>query len=131
MPQMNKGGKWVFGWCLVGPDREIQIPPEASVEYEFQPGEQVVFLRGSRRSGGFSIGHAEKLTGQAECLLCRSIGRGELLLGGRITVPPKIGIRPGERLLAVRGSGHALLFLQCGPIYGGALKYGGEMDDFF
>ena len=59
MPQMNKGGKWVFGWCEVGSSGEIQIPPEAFAEYGFRAGEPILYLRGSRRSGGFSVGRQE------------------------------------------------------------------------
>jgi hypothetical protein len=53
MPQLTKGGKWVFGWCVVGLDGEIQIPPEAYIEYGFQPDETVVITLGSRHSGGY------------------------------------------------------------------------------
>jgi hypothetical protein len=51
MPQLVKGGKWVFGWVIVGRQREMQIPPEANAEYGFQTGDQVFLLPGSRRSG--------------------------------------------------------------------------------
>jgi 7,8-dihydropterin-6-yl-methyl-4-(beta-D-ribofuranosyl)aminobenzene 5'-phosphate synthase len=61
MPQLVKGGKWVFGWCIVGQDVEIRIPPEAHTEYGFQAGETVIITPGSRCSGGFGIGKAEKL----------------------------------------------------------------------
>ena len=36
MPQLAKGGKWVFGWVLVGPHGEVTIPPEAWDEYGLQ-----------------------------------------------------------------------------------------------
>jgi len=29
MPQLVKGGKWVFGWVIVGFQGELTIPPEA------------------------------------------------------------------------------------------------------
>jgi hypothetical protein len=35
----------------------------------------------------------------------------------QVVLPIEIAIQPGERLLAVRGSGLALEFLQHGPIY--------------
>ena len=31
MPRLVKGAKWTFGWVVVGPEREIAIPPEAWV----------------------------------------------------------------------------------------------------
>jgi hypothetical protein len=55
MPQLNIGGKWVFGWAIVGECCEVQIPPEAYTEFGFQPGEMVIIIRGSRRSGGVGI----------------------------------------------------------------------------
>jgi len=121
MPQMNKGGKWVFGWCVVGASGEIRIPPEAYAEYGFQAGDPIVYLRGSRCSGGFSVGRLHKLAGSAGPLLRRSLGQGIVQEMGRIAVPPETGLRSGQHLLAVRGSGYAVLFLTCGPIYEEAL----------
>lgn len=117
MPQMSKGGKWVFGWCVVSAEGQIQIPEDAFLEYGFQAGEDVVYLRGSRRSGGFSLGRAVKLGGTAKLLLRRSLGQGVLLAGRRVAIPFTLNIQPGERLLAVRGSGYAPIFLRYGPIY--------------
>jgi hypothetical protein len=39
MPQLSKGGKWVFGWAIVGPDR----------------GEQFLVVRGSNLALGFLL----------------------------------------------------------------------------
>jgi hypothetical protein len=61
MPQLVKGGKWVFGWVIVGPRGELTIPPEAWDEYQFQVGDEVTFIPGSRRSGGFSLSHPRLL----------------------------------------------------------------------
>lgn len=44
MPRLLKGGKWVFGWTVVGPQRELTIPPEAQREYGFRVGSRVLFL---------------------------------------------------------------------------------------
>jgi hypothetical protein len=30
MPRLVKGGKWTYGWALVGPEGEIVVPPKAS-----------------------------------------------------------------------------------------------------
>ena len=122
MPQMNKGGKWLFGWCVVSPSREIRIPPAAFSEYGFHADGKILYLRGSRRSGGFSIGRPDKLTGPVSLLLRRSLGQGLVRVEGRIALPPGSDIQPGSRLLAVRGSGYAVLFATGGPIYGEALK---------
>jgi len=123
MPQMNKGGKWAFGWCVVGTNREIQIPPEAYAEYGFQSEELVIFLHGSRRSGGFSVGRLEKLARTTSPILRRSLGQGAIWGERQVIAPKDLDIQPGERLLAVRGSGYAVLFLRHGPIFDEALKH--------
>jgi hypothetical protein len=123
MPQLAKGGKWVFGWVVVGPRREIRIPPEAYAEYGFQAGEEVVFLAGSHTSRGFSIGRPERLQRLEIPLIQRATGRGRINEGGKILLPPGIDIPPGERLLAGRGSGLALAFIQQGRIFEEALQH--------
>jgi bifunctional DNA-binding transcriptional regulator/antitoxin component of YhaV-PrlF toxin-antitoxin module len=55
MPQLNKGGKWVFGWVLVGLQGNVTIPLAIRRECGFQEGSDAIFLRGSKRSGGFSL----------------------------------------------------------------------------
>jgi hypothetical protein len=119
MPQLAKRGKWVFGW-VVGGQRKIIIPPEAYHEYGFQTGDEVIFLRGSRRSGGFGIGRVETIPALLEQ---RILARGRVARQGRVNLPPETGVQPGDRLLAVRGSALALGLLAQGPIYEEALKH--------
>jgi len=123
MPQLVKGGKWVFGWTVVGPAGEVRIPPEAYGEYGFKVGEQIVFLSGSRASGGFGLARREKLTGSRAPLMRRSVGEGVVGKGGRVIFPAECDLQPGERLLVGRGSGLALGFIPRGPIYEEALKH--------
>jgi len=123
MPQLVKGGKWAFGWVTVGPGREVRIPPEAYAEYGFQPAEPVVFLPGSRRSGGCGLARRERLAGSRIPLAQRALGEGLISKGGLVAFPPESGVQPGDRLLAVRGSGMALGFVQRGPIYEEALRH--------
>jgi hypothetical protein len=40
-----------------------------------------------------------------------------------VTLPPETSVRPGDRLIAVRGSGLALGLSTQGPIYEEALKH--------
>jgi hypothetical protein len=121
MPQLVKGGKWVFGWCIVGQDVEIRIPPEAHTEYGFQAGETVIITPGSRCSGGFGIGKAEKLANSP--LQLRSTGQVTIGADGQVVLPVEAGVQPNERLLVVRGSGLALGFVRRGPIFEEALKH--------
>lgn len=121
MPQLAKGGKWVFGWVIVGQEGEIQIPPEAYSEYGFQTGEPVVFTRGSRRSGGFGLGRDERLAQSP--IRSRILENGNIREQMRVILPKTLKLQPGERLLVVRGSGLALGFLQQGPIYEEAMRH--------
>ena len=123
MPQLVKGAKWVFGWVVVGPGRELVIPPVAWNEYGFQVGDAVTFIRGSRRSGGFGLTHARLLVGMPALLQMRALARSSVDGAGWVVAPAVLGIRPDDRLLAVRGSGRALGFVSRGPIYEEALKH--------
>jgi hypothetical protein len=125
MPQLVRGGKWVFGWVIVGRQGELTIPPEARDEYEFQPGEEVAFLPGSRSSGGFGLSTPRLLGQMAGPLQTRILAQGQIGEDGQIVVPPAVGMRPGNRLLAVRGSSRALGFVARGPICDEALKHPG------
>ena len=123
MPQLVKGGKWVFGWVVIGPLGELTIPPEAYREYGFQAGDEVTFLPGSRRSGGFGLGTRRLLSQMPEPLQSRVLARAHIGEDGRLVVPDAVGLRTGDRLLVVRGSGRALGFVARGPIYEEALKH--------
>jgi len=120
MPQLEKGGKWVFGWVVVRPGIKITVPPEAYREYGFQVGEEILFTRGSQRSSGFGIGRADKVLA---LLKKRVLARGRMGRKGQVALPPEVSVRVGDRLLAVLGSGLALGFLAQGPIYEAALKH--------
>ncbi len=120
MPRLIKGGKWVYGWVVIGPEREVTIPPEARREYGFRAGGEVLFLRGSRRSGGFNVGTTGQMTiPLEECAL----SRGRIGEDGQVMLPPEAGVRPGDRLLAVRGSRRALGFVAQGSIYEATLEH--------
>jgi len=51
------------------------------------------------------------------------LARGRFAEDGRVTVPPEVGVKPGDRLLTVRGSRYGLGFVARGPIYKEALKH--------
>jgi hypothetical protein len=125
MPQLVKGGKWVFGWVIVQSDRTITIPPEPWKEYGFEVGEEALLIRGSRTSGGFSLATPRLIAGTAISLggEQRILGRGRIEPPGCVTLPDQIEVLPGQRLLAVRGSGRALGFLQKGRIFEEAQKH--------
>ena len=55
MPQLVKGGKYIFGWSHVSDCGKICIPEEAQIEYNFQPSDKIIIISGSRASKGFAI----------------------------------------------------------------------------
>jgi hypothetical protein len=125
MPRLARGGKWVYGWVVIGAERRMPIPPEAWQEYGFRAGNQVLFLRGSRRSGGFGVGMPEQIAaafGQLDTGT-RVLGSARLDRDGSVTLPLMIEAEPGDRLLVVRGSRLALGFIARGPIYEQAAKH--------
>ncbi|MBU7033302.1 MAG: hypothetical protein HXS53_12290 [Theionarchaea archaeon] len=139
MPQLVRGGKYVFAWSIVGRDGRIRIPDEAVTEYHFSPG-TVFILPGSRRSGGFALSTSKLLEKSPLATLLHShaelahhsSGEGELvydrgkpycwvkLHDRKIKIPlPTLkayGVEAGDRLLVIRGSGLALGFAVKGPI---------------
>lgn len=115
MPQLNKGGKWVFGWVVVNNDLLLQIPPEAYDEYGFISDQEIGFTKGSQRSRGFGVGKLEQLNSN-ERIGKRIISQTKMGKNGQIALPVVLGINPKTRLLAARGSNYALGFLLQGPI---------------
>jgi hypothetical protein len=124
MPQLAKGGKWVFGWSVVGPGGTLRIPPEARQEYAFEADAALIFLPGSSTSGGFSVSTAKRLReSQVDLAAGRALGQGRLDANGQMALPATIDVDLGDRLLVVRGSGRALGFIARGPIYQEALQH--------
>jgi len=122
MPQLVKGGKWTYGWVLVGMDRLIIIPPQAWQEYGFRAGDEAIFFSGSRRSGGFALSYPARIVRSKIPLDSRIIARGVFGEGSTL-LPPEINVQPGTCLLVVRGSGLALGMIEKGPIFEEALKH--------
>ncbi len=123
MPQLSKGGKWVFGWVIIGEKGEIRIPHDACLEYGFEDGMRVGFTNGSRRSGGFAMGNAHALLNSK--IQTRLIAYGIIEKDQMVILPKELGAKPLENYLAVRGSGLALGFIQQGPIFEIAQEYQG------
>jgi hypothetical protein len=123
MPQLVKGGKWVFGWVVVGEEGWINIPPDAWDEYGYSVGDEIVFIQGSRASGGFAAGRTDTLADSPLLGSGRILARACILQVARIQLPPELSVQSGDRLLVVRGSGLALGFPVKGRIVEAASNY--------
>ncbi len=152
MPQIVKGGKWVYGWSVAGMDCRVPVPEEAREEYAFSPGEDVLVMSGSRSSKGFAVTTTELLSGtpfQRHFLECldsyeqnmtpdehpRAVftRKGKVL--SRVFLDERCclhmwpalleqyGVSPFDRLLVIRGSGIALGYIVKGPIVKEAEKH--------
>ena len=141
MPQLEKGGKHVFGWSVVGRDGRVRIPAEALREYRLRAGERVILVSGSRTSGGFGLTRRSFLVRSPLRRLLQENPRldryrlreGEPLRhrwrflcwlkirrGGIVRLPPAAraayGLRGGDRLMSVRSSDIAIGFAAKGPL---------------
>ena len=148
MPQLVKGGKYVFGWSKIQPDGSIQIPEEAVWEYNYSSGEKVIIMSGSKTSGGFIIARKSVMeqTILSEILVKNpdladyKIEKGKTIRFGKrhlcwteingkgvISLPPetleKYGVQTGDRLLSGRGSYAGVAMIARGPIVDEALNH--------
>ena len=55
MPQMNKGGKFIFGRSLIRDDLTIHLPTQALTEYHATAEGKVYLFTGSKVTGGFCV----------------------------------------------------------------------------
>ncbi len=148
MPQLEKGGKFTYGWSLVDRSGAFHLPAEAAEEYNLKPGTDVIILNGSRRSGGLAVAlpevlwnpplaailqHIPEITGcgfpqgqpcrSGERCFCRTIITGKSAVKVPLSTLAGYGVNPGDRLLTVRGSYRALAFIKKGPIVEEALRH--------
>ncbi|MCH1942288.1 hypothetical protein [Holdemania massiliensis] len=55
MPQMNKGGKFIFGKSIIKIDGTVQFPAQAISEYHITDEGKVYLFTGSKITGGFCV----------------------------------------------------------------------------
>ena len=55
MPQMNKGGKFIFGKSLIRDNLTIHLPTQALTEYNATAEGKVYLFTGSKVTGGFCV----------------------------------------------------------------------------
>lgn len=148
MPQLVKGGKFIYGLSVISPSGIVAIPPAAFKEYGFDVGEKAIVMNGSRTSGGFGLTKKDLLeksglnvmvknlpglmdfrTPEAEII--ESAGRlfcwMKVADSGSIRFPSQTlagyGLKPGNLLAVGRGSYLSIAFIARGTIFEEALKH--------
>ncbi len=154
MPQMTKGGKYIFGWSKIKEDGELSFPTMAIKEYKLEKEKYVYIVSGSKQTGGFCV-MPEKLLSDSKlnsilvrnkCLAERSLQEGELisykgrmygwlsLNGSNVNLPPSLmdslGVSMGDKLLAIRSSNIAFTMGLRGSLIDKANNYKGKISTF-
>lgn len=149
MPQLSKGGKYIFGWVKIRPDGEVPVPEETIREYGIQSDEKVILISGSKASGGFVVARRSNLEHSSLSGILSGnpdLTRFETKPG--MTIPYKgrlycwvhqyegilslstetmgiFSVEPGDNLLVIRGSNLAFVCAKKGPIVEKARKFPG------
>ena len=55
MPQMSKGGKYIFGWALIHENGQVIFPAPAVEEYKLHQEQYIYIVSGSKQTGGFCV----------------------------------------------------------------------------
>ncbi len=155
MPQMTKGGKFIFGRSRVGADGVIQLPQQAVEEYQIAAEGKVYLFTGSKVTGGFCVtrkgllmpsklGHILLETPQLLSYAAapghfipykgRAYGWTSVSASGQITLTRDmmsfLKIWPGMRLLAIRSSDIAFTMGAKGPLVEKAESFEGDIPEF-
>lgn len=155
MPQMNKGGKFVFGKSIIKSDGAIQFPTQTISEYHITAEGKVYLFTGSKITGGFCVtrkgllqpsklGHILletpellnytakqgafiKYKGRSYCWVDIS-ETGEILLTEEMM--KFLNIKPNMPLLSIRSSDIAFTMGAKGPLLEKAENYEGDIPLF-
>ena len=155
MPQMNKGGKFIFGESVIRADGTVRFPTQAVDEYSIASEGEVYLFTGSRITGGFCVtrkglllpsklGHI--LTETSELLRYKAPagafipykGRSycwvEISEAGEIKLTDEmmafLQLESGMRLLSIRSSDIAFTMGAKGPLLEKAADFKGDIPIF-
>jgi bifunctional DNA-binding transcriptional regulator/antitoxin component of YhaV-PrlF toxin-antitoxin module len=148
MPQLVKGGKYIFGWSAVNKDGRIAIPNEAREEYDLKVYDKIFIIQGSKASKGFAITTKRRIKNSILINILKNIpalfnfdkldngyieknnkiytwsiidDKGYFQIDSKIL--NKYFVNVNDKLLVGRGSGFALAFIKTGMIVEEALKH--------
>lgn len=152
MPQINKGGKFIFGKSLIREDMTIHLPTQALDEYNAAAEGKVYLFTGSKVTGGFCVtrkgllepsklghiltdnphlqnyqtpeGEFVKYKGRSYCWITIS-KNGTIQLSENIL--DFLHLKIGMQLLSIRSSDIAFTMGATGPLLEKADNYKGEI----
>lgn len=155
MPQMNKGGKFIFGKSLIREDLTIHLPTQALTEYNAAAEGKVYLFTGSKITGGFCVtrkgllepsklghiltdnptlqnyqtieGEFIKYKGRSYCWVNIS-ENGIIQLNQQII--EFLNLKIGMKLLSIRSSDIAFTMGATGPLLERAYNYKGEIKTY-
>lgn len=155
MPQLNKGGKFVFGLSMIHDDLSVHFPTQALKEYHVLNDDKIIIFTGSKITGGFCVTTYPLLSTSKlshilqECpqLENQSIPQGTLITykgrkytwlslkqNGSIQLSPQLlkqlDLNVGNELLCIRSSDIAFTMGAKGPLLEKAYKYEGNIERY-
>ena len=155
MPQLGKGGKFVYGKSLIRKNRLIQLPPQAISEYDITAEGKVYLFSGSKSTGGFCVtrkgllllSQLGNILRDTPALLNYKLNEGQLVPykgryhcwlaispEGRIILPKQttasLALDEGMELLSIRSSNIAFTMGAKGPLLEVAANYRGVIEVF-
>ena len=155
MPQMNKGGKFIFGKSLIRDNGILQFPKQAIEEYDITADGKVYLFTGSKSTGGFCVtrkglfepsklGHIltetpelrENTAEQGAFIKYkgRSYAWVNISDDGQIALTDEmmkfLKIEPGMKLLSIRSSGIAFTMGAYGRLVEESMKHDDEIPLF-
>ena len=152
MPQMNKGGKFIFGKSLIREDGVLQFPEQAIQEYDITAEGRIYLITGSKKTGGFCVTRKgllalSKLGHILSELNDYSVKQGEFIKykgrsyswveisdDGKIVLTDEmlsfLKIKSGMKLLSVRSSDIAFTMGAYGTLIEESMKHEDEISVF-
>lgn len=155
MPQLNKGGKFVFGFSVIQPDLSLRLPTQALFEYDAAQDGRIIIFTGSKITGGFCVTTYPLLSNSKlshilkECPTLRNcqLSEGEFIQykgrkyawlsidrNGKIKLPSStlgvLELHSGMELLSIRSSDIAFTMGAKGPLLEKAHNFHGEIERF-
>lgn len=155
MPQLSKGGKFVFGISILRSDFTVRIPPQTIEEYNITADDDIILFTSSKSTGGFCVTSRRLLeTSQLKNILseCPLIGqntapplefvrykgmaycRAKINENGILQLTDQaagyLGLEIGSELMVIRSSNIAFTMGAKGPLMDEVHAYQGKIDQF-